>query len=151
MAFQLSPSSLPSTNEDIDLNQTVEITITGIGGDTVESISVTHTAIEGTISVSTDVDSSSFTITGKYNDNFDKTITYQDSEGATKTATRWKNLESGYNLVQEYTPSSGGSVLCTYTVLVNGSTTLTITQSVTNSSYTPGKNNLVTAVAGGKY
>jgi hypothetical protein len=151
MAFSLSPSSLPSTDEDIALNQTVEITTTGFGGDPVTSLEVTHSSIEGTISVSTDVDSSSFTITGKYNDNFDKTITYQDSEGATKTANRWKNLDPGYNLVQEYTPSGGGSVSCTYTVVVNGSTTLTITQSVTNSSYTPGKNNLVTAVAGGKY
>ena len=151
MAFTLTPSSLPSSNEGIAVNQTVEITTSGFGGGTVESISVTHTAIEGTISVATDVGSSSFTITGKYNDNFDKSITYQDSDSATKTATRWKNLEPGYNLIEKFTPTTGGSVPCTYTVVVNGTTTLTITQTVTNAGYSGGKEGLVVAVAGGKY
>ena len=151
MSFTLTPSSLPSSNEGIAVNQTVEITSGGFGGGAVESITVTRSSIEGTISVSTDVGGSSFTITGKYNDNFDKSITYQDSNGVTKTATRWKNLEPGYNFIQNFTPSTGGSVPCTYTVVKNGTTTLTITQTVTNNGYSGGKEGLVAAVAGGKY
>jgi hypothetical protein len=151
MSFTLTPSSLPSSNEGIAVNQTVEITTSGFGGGTVESLTVTRSSIEGTIAVATDVSGPSFTITGKYNDNFDKSITYQDSNGATKTATRWKNLEPGYNLIEKFTPSTGGSVPCTYTVVINGTTTLTIVQTVTNSGYSGGKEGLVTAVAGAKY
>jgi hypothetical protein len=151
MSFTLTPSSLPSSNEGIAVNQTVEITSGGFGGGAVESITVTRSSIEGTISVSTDVGGSSFTITGKYNDNFDKSITYQDSNGVTKTATRWKNIPTEYNFIQNFTPSTGGSVPCTYTVVINGTTTLTITQTVTNNGYSGGKEGLVTAVAGGKY
>lgn len=151
MAFTLTPSSLPSSNEGIAVNQTVEITTSGFGGGAVESISVTHTAVEGTISVATDVGVPSFTITGKYNDNFDKNITYEDSDGVTKTATRWKNLPAVYNFIQNFTPSTGGSVPCIFTVVVNGTTTLTISQTVTNNGYTGGKEGLVAAVAKGKY
>lgn len=151
MSFTLTPSSLPSSNEGINVNQTVEITSSGFGGGAVESIAVTHSSIEGTIAVTTDVGGPSFTITGKYNDNFDKSITYENGSGVTKTATRWKNLEPGYNFIQRFTPSTGGSVPCVFTVVVNGTTTLTITQTVTNAGYSGGKEGLVTAVAGGKY
>jgi len=150
MAY-LFPAALPGILEDVVFNETVEIK-SNLGDPLITSIEVTKSAgIESTLTVTTNIAANTFTITGKYNDNFDKSIVYEDSEYVTDTAARWKDVRAGYNFITKYTPSSGGSVTCNYTVTINGVTSLLLPQVINNTSYTPGQNYLIQYVAQGKY
>lgn len=153
MPYTVSPSLLPASTEFANVNTSFTITA-GMGDDNITSLTVTpDSTINGNIVVAVGtLGGSSVTVNlyGMYNDNFDKTIVYEDGSGNTKTVSRWANVTSGYNLVTNYTPAGGGSKTATYNILVNGTSTSTVTQTINNSSYTPGANYLKQFVAGGK-
>lgn len=155
MAYTLSPATLTATTEKTQLNQTVTVTPGGLDGP-VTSIAVTKGAnTTGNINVA--VSTSSFTITGQYDDNWDKTITYEQfiQSGDTYanvivTATKWANVSANLNFVSNYTAATTpSSRTATYYVLVNGTSNISLTQSI-NNSYTAGAMSLVEFVAKGK-
>jgi hypothetical protein len=154
MTYSVTPSNLTSTTEFANINTSFVVSYTGMGVGTINSLEVTpDPLINGNIIVSIgSLGSSSVTVNlyGMYNDNFDKTITYEDNAGNSQTASRWANVTPNYNLVYEYTPASGGSVTAAYEILVNGADNLTVQQTINNSSYTPGANYLKEYVAGGR-
>jgi hypothetical protein len=155
MSYTLSPATLSATTEKTQLNQTVTVT-PGFGSGAVTSIVVTKGAnTSGNINVA--ISTSSFTITGQYSDNWDKTITYEQyvQSGNTYaniivTATRWANVSANLNFVSNYSAGSvSGSKTATYYVLVNGSSNISLTQ-VINNNYTSGALSLIEFVAKGK-
>jgi hypothetical protein len=149
----VTPGSLPPVEEDVDLNFTITANA-NIGDPAITSVSVTCSAL-GNINISIGNPSglggnTSITITGRYNDNFDKTITYEDKNKTVQTAARFKDITPEHNFVSEYLASGGGTVSAIYTVTVN-STPFTISQTINNTSFTPGQKYLVQYVAQGKY
>lgn len=156
MAYILSPSTLPATKEKTQLNQTVTVTVVGLDSP-VSSVAVTKG--ENTLgNIEIAVASPSFTITGQYYDNWSKTIVYEkfvQTDATTwantlVTADKWANIDANLNFVQSYTAAtSPSSKTATYSVVVNGTTTLSLTQ-VINNDYTPGAQTLVEFVSKGK-
>ena len=155
MPYALSPSSLTATKEKTQLNQSVTVTKDPLDP-VISSVAVTKGANTlGNIVVT--VASPSFTITGQYFDNWDKSITYEKfvESGNTwantfVTVTKWNNIDANLNFVQSYTAATSPSTkTASYSVLVNGTTTLTLTQ-VINNDYTPPAETLVEYVAKGK-
>lgn len=152
MAYTLSPSILPATLEATDVNQTVSVLVSGLDP-VVSSIVVTKGAnTSGNIVVN--VTGSSFTLTGQYYDNWTKSITYEEftpTGNITAIATTWDAISANLNFVTSYVAeTSPSSKTASYSVLVNGSTTLTLTQ-VINNNFTPGALNLIKYVSKGKY
>lgn len=149
----VTPATFPAVEEDVDLNLTITAN-TNIGDPAITSVTATCNALGSlviTIGAPSGINGNTIiTVTGKYNDNFDKAITYETSDSVVQNVTRFRDLESGYNFVSEYLAAGGGSATATYTVTINGSA-FTVTQAINNTSYTPGKNLLVQAVAQGKY
>lgn len=149
----VTPGSFSAVEEDIDLNLTITAN-TNIGDPAITSVTVTCSALGNvTITVGSPAGASGNTvinITGRYNDNFDKSITYEDSNGTVQAASRFKDVTPDYNFISEYLAANGGTVTATYTVTVNG-TPFTVTQPINNTSYTPGQKYLVQYVAQGKY
>ena len=152
MAY-ISVESLPDIAEDVDIDVTFSANAnTGVISSVTASL---DTAITGNVVVTVGTPSGTngntvITISGRYNDNFDKTITYENGEYVTNVVARWKDVESGYNFITEYVAAGGGTSTATYTVTVDG-TPFTVTQAINNSSYTPGQNYLIQYVAQGKY
>jgi hypothetical protein len=155
MAYSLSPATLSATTEKTQLNQTVSVLKDALDPTIANIVVVKGTNTTGNINVA--VSSSSFTITGQYYDNWDKSIVYEESvqTGNTwantfVTVTRWSNVSANLNFVGNYIAAvSPGSKTASYTVTINGVTTLPLTQ-VINNSYTPGALTLVEYVAMGK-
>lgn len=152
MSYTLSPATLPPTTEATSLNQTVLVTVSGLDSP-VTSVAVTKGAnTKGNIVITAGVDS--FTITGQYYDNWNKTITYEEytpTGNITSVATTWDTVSANLNFVTAYAPeTSPSSKTATYSVLVNGTTTLSLTQ-VINNNFTPGALTLVQFVSKGKY
>jgi hypothetical protein len=148
-----TPGTLPAVEENVDLNFTITAN-TNIGDPAITSVSATCSAL-GNINISIGSPggvsgNTVITITGRYNDNFDKTITYEDKNKTVQTASRFKDITPEYNFVSEYLASGGGTATATYTVTVNG-TPFTIDQTINNTRFTPGQNYLVQYVAQGKY
>ena len=149
----VTPSTFPAVEEDVDLNLTFTAN-TNIGDPAITSVTATCSAL-GNVTIVVGAPSgidgnTTITVTGRYNDNFDKSITYEDGSKAVQSASRFKDVEPGYNFVSEYLASSGGTTVATYTVTVNG-TPFTVTQNINNTSFTPGQKYLVQYVAQGKY
>ena len=147
------PTIFVAEQEDVDLNLIITAN-TNIGDPAITSVTATCDA-QGNIVISIGNPQGAngntvISITGRYNDNFDKSITYEAANSVVQSVTRFKNIEPGYNFVSEYLAAGGGTTIATYTVTING-TPFTVTQPINNSSYTPGKNLLVQAVAQGKY
>ena len=152
MAYTLSPSTLSATTEKTQLNETVNVLAGGMDPP-VTSLVVTKGAnTNGNIVVT--IGASSFTITGQYKDNWDKTITYEEytpTGNITSVATTFESISPNLNFITSYVPSiSPGTKTASYSVLVNGSTSLELTQ-VININFTPGAESLVEYVAKGKY
>jgi hypothetical protein len=155
MAYSLSPATLSATTEKTQLNQTVSVVKTGFDPDVTSVVVTKGSNTLGNINVA--VSTSSFTITGQYYDNWDKGIVYEESvqTGNTwantfVTVTKWANVSANLNFVANYTAAtSPSSKTATYSVLVNGSTSLSLTQAI-NNNYTPGALTMVEFVARGK-
>ncbi|CAB4133369.1 hypothetical protein UFOVP257_158 [uncultured Caudovirales phage] len=155
MSYTLSPSSLSATTEKTQLNQTVTVTKDMFDSPITSVVVTKGSNTLGNIEVT--VASPSFTITGQYYDNWDKTIVYEEAvkSGETwantaVTVAKWSNISANLNFVQSYTAAtSPSSKTATYTVLVNGTTSLSLTQ-VINNNFTPGALTLVDFVAKGK-
>jgi hypothetical protein len=155
MAYSLSPAILPATTEKTQLNQTVSVLKDAL--DPVVANIIVTKGLNTLGNVNVDVSTSSFTITGQYYDNWDKSIVYEESvqagntwANALVTVTKWSNISANLNFVQSYTAAeSPGSKTANYTVTINGATTLPLTQ-VINNSYTPGALTLAEYVFDGK-
>jgi hypothetical protein len=155
MAIELSPASLSAIQEDVDLSQVISVVRTVPSSDPVIS-SVTITKGNNTygnivIAVGNLGGNVDLTFSGRYNDNFDKSITYEDANKVVQSATRFKDITQGYNFIVEYLASTATSITANYTVTVNGSITLPLTQTINNTTYTPGQKYLVQFVQQGKY
>ena len=103
----------------------------------------------GTITITIDTGADTFTISGKYNDNFPKVINYLDVNKSPQTATYFSELPAEYFLVNEYLAGSVTSLIASYSVSVNGSTIGTVTQTILNN-YTVGQTALKAAVVQGQ-
>ena len=155
MAYSLSPAILPATTEKTQLTQTVSVLKDAL--DPVVANIIVTKGLNTLGNVNVDVSTSSFTITGQYYDNWDKSIVYEESvqagntwANALVTVTKWSNISANLNFVQSYTAAvSPGSKTANYTVTINGATTLPLTQ-VINNSYTPGALTLAEYVFNGK-
>jgi hypothetical protein len=155
MAYSLSPATLTATIEKTQLNQSVTV-VKDTLDPVVANIVVTKGAnTTGNINVA--VSTSSFTITGQYHDNWDKSIVYEEfvQTGNTwantfVTVTRWSNVSANLNFVGNYVAAtSPSSKTATYYVLVNGSSNISLTQAI-NNNYTPGALTLIENIAKGK-
>jgi len=150
MAYSLSTNTLTQILEATDFSRTVTINSAALDPP-ITSITVTKVGeINGNIVITTGA--SSFTISGQYNNNFTKTVTYQDKnkESVTVTSkTAFSALPADYFMIVEYLASLTTTFTASFTVAVNGSYIDTVTQQV-NNNYTPGKDSLIAAVAGGK-
>ena len=150
MAYTLSPTTLALIAEDTDFARTVTIA-TAPADPLINSIIVTlgdNTA--GNILVTTDTVANTIVISGRYNDNFVKTVNYLDAEKQPQTITSktaFAELPVGYLLVNEYLASTVTSATATYAVTVNGANLGVVTQQI-NNNYTPGQTALIAAVAG---
>ena len=149
----VSPTTFTAVQEDIDLNLTITAN-TNVGDPAITSVTATCDALGNliiTVGSPIGVNGNTvITVTGRYNDNFDKALTYEAGNGVVLSASRFRDLDPGYNFVSEYLAAGGGTSTATYTVTINGAP-FTVTQPINNSSYTPGKNLLVQAVSQGKY
>jgi hypothetical protein len=157
MAISLSSTTLPATQENTDIAQTITVgrllvppdpaissVVVNKGANTAGNIVITvgnPELITGNVDI---------TFSGRYNDNFTKTITYEDGNKQVQTVTKFADIEPGYNFVSEYLAGSSGTLTASYSVVVNGSEIGTVTQ-VINNNYTPGKDFLIQFVAQGKY
>jgi len=152
MAY-LSITSLTAIAEDVDINATFTANAnTGIITSVVASLDA---AINGNVVITVGAPdavngNTVITIAGRYNDNFDKTITYEDGAKVVQTVSKFKDVTAGYNFITEYQAAAGGTKTATYTVTIDG-TPFTVDQTINNNSYTPGQNYLVQYVAQGKY
>lgn len=155
MAYSLSPSTLTATTEKTQLNLAVSV-IKDVFDPAVTSVVVTKGAnTTGNINVS--ISTSSFTITGQYYDNWDKTIVYEEYIQAGNTwantfvtVTKWANISANLNFISNYAAAtSPASKTATYYVLVNGTSNISLTQTI-NNNYTPGAQTLVEFVGLGK-
>jgi hypothetical protein len=150
MAFGLSPTSLTQILEATDFSRTVTIT-SGPLDPTITSITVSQIGdISGNLVIS--IQEESFTISGQYTNNFSGSLSYLDARKNAKVITTknpFKQLEPRYFIVTEYLASLEASFVASYQVSVNGSVVGIVTQQV-NNNYTPGKDSLIAAVAGGQ-
>ena len=155
MAYTLSPATLTATTEKTQLNQTVTVV-----KDTLDPVVANIIVTKGLNTlgnVNVNVSTSSFTITGQYYNNWDKTIVYEEfvQSGNTwantfVTVTRWSNVSANLNFVGNYVAAtSPSSKTATYYVLVNGSSNISLTQAI-NNNYTPGALTMVEFIARGK-
>jgi hypothetical protein len=155
MAYGLSPSTLSATTEKTQLNQSVTVTKDPLDP-AITSVAVTkgsNTAGNIVITAAT----SSFTITGQYYENWDQTIVYEEAvqsgntwANAAVTVTNWSAISANLNFVSGYTAATTPSTkIATYYVLVNGTSNISLTQTI-NNNYTPGALSLVEYVAKGK-
>lgn len=144
--------TIPATIEGVQLNQVVNVVPVGVS---LPAISVTATLNSGrTGNIVTIPGTTSFTITGQFYDNWSKTITYEEfksSGNATVVATKWADVSPNLNFITEYlAATSPASYTATYTVVINGTITMTATQTI-NNDYTPGALQLKQFVSKGKY
>ena len=150
MAFGLSPTSLTQILEATDFSRTVTITSDPMDPP-ITSIIVSRIGdISGNLVIS--IEAESFTIAGQYTNNFVGSLSYLDARKKEKVVTTknpFKQLEPRYFIVTEYLASSETSFVASYQVSVNGNVVGTVTQQV-NNNYTPGKDSLIAAVAGGQ-
>lgn len=149
----ITPGTLPAVEENVDLDIIITAN-TNIGDPTITSVSATCSA-QGNIIITVGNPSgingnSVITVTGRYNDNFDKAITYEDENKLVKNASRFKDITPNYNFISNYTASGGGTATAVYTITING-TSYTLNQTINNTSFTPGQEFLVRYVAQGKY
>lgn len=149
----VTPGSFDAVEEDVDLNLTITAN-TNMGDPPIATVTATCSA-SGNVTIDVGAPSgvngnTVITVTGRYNDNFDKSITYEDTNKAVQTVNRFRDVTDDYNFISEYIAANGGTVTATYTVTVNG-TPFTVTQTINNTSYTPGQKYLVQYVAQGKY
>lgn len=150
MAFGLSPTSLTQILEATDFSRTVTITSAALDPPITSIVVSPIGEISGDLTISTGAES--FTISGQYTNNFVGSVSYLDARKKAKTITTknpFAQLEPGYFIVTEYLASSESSFVASYQVTVNGNVIGTVTQQV-NNNYTPGKNSLIAAVAGGQ-
>lgn len=152
MAYTLSPSTLPATNEKTQLSQTVSVVAGGMDPP-VSSIVVTKTG-DSLGNIVINVSSSSFVITGQYYDNWEQSITYEEyteSGNISVVVPQFSNISPNLNFVTSFVAATSPSTkTATYYVLVNASSNLSITQTI-NINYTPNKDLLVDFVGRGKY
>ena len=157
MAYTLSPATLTATTEKTQLNQTVTVVKDTLDPVVANIIVTKGLNTLGNVNVNVNVSTSSFTITGQYYDNWDKTIVYEEfvQTGNTwantfVTVTRWSNVSANLNFVGNYVAAtSPSSKTATYYVLVNGSSNISLTQAI-NNNYTPGALTMVEFIARGK-
>lgn len=152
MAYTLSPSTLTATSEGTQLNQTVTVVKDALDP-AVASIQVyklEHT--QGNINVS--IASSSFTVSGQYLQNWDQTILYEEfSNGgnANVTVNQFSKISSNLNFVISYIANtSPASLIANYAVSINSGANIFLTQTV-KTGFTPNQENLIAAVAKGKF
>lgn len=157
MAYTLSPSTLTATTEKTQLNQTVTVVKAALDPVVANIVVTKGLNTLGNANVNVNVSTSSFTITGQYYDNWDKTIVYEEfvQSGNTwantfVTVTKWSNVSANLNFVSNYVAAtSPSSKTATYYVLVNGTSNISLTQAI-NNNYTPGALTLVENIAKGK-
>jgi hypothetical protein len=152
MAYSLSPTTLTATSEGTQINQTVTVA-KGAFDPVVSSIQVyklEHT--QGNINVS--IASSSFTISGQYLQNWDQTILYEEfgtNGNANVTVNQFSKISSNLNFVISYIANTAPATLTAkYAVSINGGANIFLTQSV-KTGFTPNQENLIAAVAKGKF
>lgn len=157
MAITLSPATLPAIEENVDIAQTITVGRALISLDPlISSVVVTKGAnTAGNVVVTVGdpeflTGNVTITFSGRYNDNFTQTITYEDGDKQVKTVAKFTDIEPGYNFVSEYLASSLSTLTASYSVVVNGAELGPVTQ-VINNNYTVGKDYLVQYVAQGKY
>jgi len=157
MAISLSTTTLPAIDENVEIAEIITISRTLIPPDPeITSVVVTKGAnTEGNVVITVgepDLISGnvSLTFSGRYNDNFTNSITYEDGNQQVQTVGKFADITAGFNFVSEYLADGTGSVTASYSVVVNGSELGPVTQLI-NNNYTPGKDNLVAYVAQGKY
>ncbi len=154
MAYTLSTVVLTEILEATDFTTTVNVTA-GAMDPPITSIVVTRADdVSGNLVITTALtpSSNSFTISGQYNNNFTKTIKFLDSnkqESTITSKTAFNQLPAGYFMMVEYLASSSTTFSASYQVSINGNLIGTVTQQV-NNNYTPGKDALIAAVAGGQ-
>ncbi len=152
MSYSLSPATLPTTTEAVSQNQTVTVVVGGLDPPVTSLIVTKGVNTNGNIVITTG--GSSFTITGQYKDNWNKTITYEEytpTGNITSIATTFDSISPNLNFITSYVPDSlPSSKTASYSVVVNGTTTLSLTQ-VINNNFTPGALSLVDYVSRGKY
>jgi hypothetical protein len=150
MAFGLSPTSLTQILEATDFSRTVTIT-SSLMDPPITSIIVSRIGdTSGNLVIS--IEEESFTISGQYTNNFIGSLSYLDARKKAKVITTknpFKQLEPRYFIVTEYLASLETSFVASYQVSVNGNVVGIVTQQV-NNNYTPGKDSLIAAVAGGQ-
>jgi hypothetical protein len=154
MAYTLSTVVLTEILEATNFTRTVNVIVDGFDPP-ISSIGVTKAAdVNGNIVITTELtpSSNSFTISGQYNNNFTQAIKFLDSnkqENTITSKTAFGQLPAGYFMMVEYLASSSTSFIASYQVSVNGNLIGTVTQQV-NNNYTPGRDALIAAVAGGQ-
>jgi len=155
MSYTLFPTTLTATTERTTINQTVTVNKDAIDP-AITSIAVTKGAnTSGNINVA--VSTNSFTVTGQYYDNWDKTIWLEEfvASGNTfantfVTAAKWSNVSANLNFIANYqAATSPASKIATYYILVNNSSNLTLTQTI-NIDYTSGAQTMIEQISRGK-
>lgn len=152
MAYSLSPSFLTATSEGTQINQTISVA-SGAFDPPISSIVVYK--LENTSgNINVNIASSSFTVNGQYKQNWNQTIFYEEfrtTGNANVTVNQFANISSNLNFVIGYIANTSPSTLtANYAVKINNGANLYLTQ-VVSTNFTPNKDNLIAAVARGKF
>lgn len=160
MSYSLLPTTLTPVQEATAFTRTVNIALTSTSP-AISSLVVTPAANVGgmltvtnnlTLDPGAPLDSNTFSIVGQYQNNFISSLKYLDIDKAEKTIvskTSFQELPAEYFTVVEYLASTEVNFTACYSVEINGNIIGNVTQQV-NNNYTPGKESLIAAVAGGK-
>jgi hypothetical protein len=152
MAYTLSPSTLTTTSEGTQINQTVTVvkdTLDPIVAN-VQVYKLEHT--QGNVNVN--ISTSSFTLNGQYLQNWDQTVLYEEfgiSGNANVTVNQFSKISSNLNFVISYIANTAPATLtANYAISINSGANIFLTQMV-KTNFTPNQENLIAAVAKGKF
>jgi len=160
MAYSLSPTILAPISEATAFTRTVNIALIA-NSTAITSLVVTPAAnVSGIFSItnnltldpSAPLDANTFVISGRYKDNFIAQLKYLDTgkvETTITSKTIFQELPPEYFTVVEYLASTETSFMAMFSVQINGNVIGNVTQQV-NNNWTPGRDSLIAAVAGGK-
>lgn len=160
MAYSLSPTILTPISEATTFTHTVNIQLADLDP-AITSLVVTPAANVGgilnitnnlTLDPAAALDANTFVISGQYKNNFISSLKYLDKskvETTITSKTTFQELPPEYFTVVEYLASTEPSFTAVFSVQINGNIIGNVTQQV-NNNWTPGKESLISAVAGGK-
>jgi len=158
MAYVLAVSTLDDIYENVSFSSTVSIISTANpladppedADPPITSIVVTPGSAEYGSNVSVSVSGSSFTISGKYADNFSNDIYYLDNKSVSQLVHKFKDVPADFTVVYKLVASPTASTVATYGVTVNSNNIGTVSQTIKNN-YSVGRDALIDLVAKGKY